>query len=110
MKYYRIIRHVLVMAMAVPVGSLNMYLDVAAPHIAADLQLGIEEIRACITIVETGVNDLHPTAVDGRHIALPATVYAATHSASVSPSPSKVIKIGGYHKRFTGKLLILSSL
>ena len=54
-----VIAFVLVVAMHIPVARLVVYLHVAHPQGAANLDFGIEEVGACIAIVQARVDDFH---------------------------------------------------
>ena len=61
-----IIRFVAVVTVAIPVGSLDVHLDVAHPLHSVDLHLSIEEVRSGVRpVVYTHINNLHSASVCG---------------------------------------------
>ena len=58
-QYDIIITRVFVMSMKIPVTWLAVYLNIAHPHGSTYLHLGIEEVRACIMVVQSDINNLN---------------------------------------------------
>ena len=69
-----------------------MHLDVAHPQGAVDFDLGVEEVGACVRIVQTRIDDLYaPSAArgersEGEQLVLPYVVEQFFHA---------VIALGG---------------
>ena len=80
-----VIGWVMVMPVGEPVAGLVMDLHVAHPERPVDLHFGIEEIRSGMTVVQSGVDDLHDPVVGGREdgegeeLVLPAVVQQCFH-------------------------------
>ena len=89
-EYYRVIGHVVLMAVAIPVGGFDMYFDIATPCAAAYAEFGVEEVGSGVVVVQAGVDDLNPASVDCLHFALqpqfvlPYVVHKSLHRSKVS--------------------------
>ena len=66
MQHHAVIGRVGVVPVTIPVRREDMYLHIGRPHDAPYAQLGIEEVRACIHIMQTHVHHLHLPTVGGR--------------------------------------------
>ena len=65
-EHHIIIGVVLVVSVDIPVTAFKVQLHVAHPQCVADAHLRIEEVRSCIAVVQSWVDDLHRPSVGGQ--------------------------------------------
>ena len=75
MEHHRVVGLVGVVMMPAPIGCAQMNLHIPRPHLATDINLGIEEVGAGIGVEQTGVDDRDFAAIVGnKPCGVPQTV------------------------------------
>ena len=75
MEHHRVVGLVGVVMMPAPIGCAQMNLHIPRPHLATDINLGVEEVGAGIGVEQTGVDDRDFAAIVGnKPCGVPQTV------------------------------------